>query len=546
MTEEEFFLSSHPASLEEPQRLGMVVSGSLSEGLEVKLDGSVSVEAVRSGRLVAVQGQNQRFLGQITDVRLAAIDRLLTVTPPDVADPFIAQVVTGTSTYGILKVIQSLALSSSGIEEAKTIPGHFSAVTEASAADVEMAYGTEDARHFYIGNPLDMEVHLHLDLKRLVERSSGVFGKSGTGKTFLTRILLVGILQKADAVNLVFDMHDEYGWEGSQEGGARVKGLKQLFPDQVAVFTLDEESSRRRGVSTDFVVQIGYDEIEPEDMATLRETLNLTERGLDAIYELGEKYGRNWLNTFFQEDNRTLQEALGERAEVAIGTLRALRLSLNRLKSLHFLVPHAQDDSVKRVLTLLDARKNVVLEFGRYRDNSEAQVLVANLLTRRIHEHYVKRKESARGDQEGPVPLVITIEEAHKFLSPQVASQTTFGTIAREMRKYNVTLLVVDQRPSGIDPEVMSQIGTKLACLLDNEADIEAVLAGTPAKGELKKVLSKLGSKQQALVLGHAVPMPIAFDVRDYGTPQSYAELGFGSWELKQKAQSNISDLYGD
>jgi hypothetical protein len=74
--------------------------------------------------------------------------------------------------------------------------------------------------------------------------------------------------------------------------------------------------------------------------------------------------------------------------------------------------------------------------------------------------------------------LVITIEEAHKFLNPEVADKTIFGTIAREMRKYNVSLLVIDQRPSGINEEVMSQLGTKITCLLDNERDIDAVLAG--------------------------------------------------------------------
>ena len=44
--------------------------------------------------------------------------------------------------------------------------------------------------------------------------------------------------------------------------------------------------------------------------------------------------------------------------------------------------------------------------------------------------------------------------------------------------KYFVTLLVVDQRPSGIDPEVMSQIGTRITALLNDEKDIEAIFAG--------------------------------------------------------------------
>ncbi|MDP2948858.1 MAG: ATP-binding protein, partial [Chloroflexota bacterium] len=122
----------------------------------------------------------------------------------------------------------------------------------------------------------------------------------------------------------------------------------------------------------------------------------------------------------------------------------------------------------------------------------------------------------------------ITIEEAHKFLSPQVAGQTVFGQIAREMRKYNVTLLVIDQRPSGIDSEVMSQIGTKITCLLDNDADVDAVLAGVSEKRELKSVLARLESRQQALIFGHAVPMPVVVRTEEYGSEASYTRFSEG------------------
>ena len=89
-----------------------------------------------------------------------------------------------------------------------------------------------------------------------------------------------------------------------------------------------------------------------------------------------------------------------------------------------------------------------VLEFGRYGSDLTAYILVSNLLSRRIHNRYVALKEAAEGGSgRDPRPVVIVIEEAHKFLSPSIASQTIFGTIARELRKYNVTLMVIDQRP---------------------------------------------------------------------------------------------------
>ncbi len=345
-------------------------------------------------------------------------------------------------------------------------------------------------------------------------------------------------------MSLVFDMHSEYGWEGRSEEGGKVKSLKQLFGSKVAVFALDAESASRRKVATDFVVEIGYDEIEPEDIEMLRETLGLTEAAVQATYRLARKYGeRKWLEGFLAVEGREkineLANSLGEHE----ATMAALRRRLEALRRLRFLVPQVKDNAIQRILGYLERGINVVLEFGRY-DDITAYVLVANLLTRRIHAQYRERMERAMGeDKAKPRPLVITIEEAHKFLNPDVASQTIFGTIAREMRKYNVTLLVIDQRPSGIDDEVMSQIGTKITCLLDNERDIESVLTGVSGKSELKGVLSRLASKQQALIFGHAVPVPVVVRTREYGSPQSYKELGLReALELKKE---ETDDLWG-
>jgi hypothetical protein len=190
---------------------------------------------------------------------------------------------------------------------------------------------------------------------------------------------------------------------------------------------------------------------------------------------------------------------------------------------------------------------HVVLEFGRYGSDLAAYILVANLLTRRIYERYQKSTEAALGDHsKQPRPLVITIEEAHKFLNSGVASQTTFGNIAREMRKYNVTLLVVDQRPSGIDDEVMSQLGTKVTCLLDNDKDLEAVLTGISGSRKLRSVLARLESKRQALVFGHALPMPVVIQTREYGSAESYRTLGvYEASELKSQIDRETEELFG-
>jgi DNA helicase HerA-like ATPase len=83
-------------------------------------------------------------------------------------------------------------------------------------------------------------------------------------------------------------------------------------------------------------------------------------------------------------------------------------------------------------MQMLARGQSVVLEFGRYGTSLEAYILVANYLTRRIHEQYVDHMERALGDRaQEPRQLLIVIEEAHKFLDPRIADQTIFGIIAR-------------------------------------------------------------------------------------------------------------------
>jgi DNA helicase HerA-like ATPase len=531
-------------------RLGIVINASLERGAEIRLDAPVSVEDMVVGRYVTIQGQKRRFFGMITDVSLKFTDDRLSLSPPDVTDPFIAEVLAGTSTFGTIHVTPMLTISDNaqsileGPQPVKTIPAHFSPVHLASEQDIERVFGEENEERFNIGNPLDMETKLCLNLEEFARRSNGIFGKSGTGKTFLTRILLIGMLQKSKAVNLIFDMHNEYGWSGTSEGGPPVKGLKQLFSSRVAVFTLDEESSKRRKVSTDFTVNIGYDEITPEDIAVLRPTLNLTELAVEAAYQLRKIFGKSWLRQTLELGEEEMAERIKE-ANIHESSLQSLKRGLGTIGRLGFVRKDAPEDAVKRILDYLQSGKDVVLEFGRYREIN-AYLLVANMLSRRIYARYQQQTEeaiAAGDDALKPRPLVITIEEAHKFLNPEVADKTIFGTIAREMRKYNVTLLVIDQRPSGISEDVMSQLGTKITCLLDNDRDIDSVLAGVSGKSELKAVLSRLAPKQQALIFGHAVPMPVAFQPVPYDT-KFYARFTPGEKKTGEPTDKDIEKLW--
>ena len=325
--------------------LGSVIQGSLSKGLEVRLHADVSVEEMRVGKFLVVHGTRSRFFCMLTDVALGTGSQRILANPPDPTDTFLQEILAGSGTFGTLELSPMLMINddpsqrqlAQAIEETqskitqskaakakknkttqaaasyqantnadiellpvKTIPSHFSQVYDASERDFRAVFGWEDdplRRNFAIGEPIDMPVPVCIDLDRFVERSNGVFGKSGTGKSFLTRLLLAGVVKKQAAVNLIFDMHSEYGWEATREGKSfsTVKGLAQLFPGKVEIFTLDAESTRRRGVGNALDFYLGYDQIEVEDLALVRGELNLSETSLENAVILRNEFGKGWI-----------------------------------------------------------------------------------------------------------------------------------------------------------------------------------------------------------------------------------------------------------
>jgi DNA helicase HerA-like ATPase len=555
----DFLLSNRSPLLR--NRLGLVIGGSLSQGLDVKLEvedlsrgvplGS-RLEGIAVGKYVVIDGSTRQFFSIVTDIALDHTTPDLLKSPPPADDDFAKQVYGAELAFGRLQVAPMLVFDQGDDKPrpVKTIPTHFAPVYEATEDDVNRVFGQEDDEHFHIGTPLDMErVKVNLDLKRFVERSSGVFGKSGTGKSFITRTILGGIVRADVASCLIFDMHNDYGWSVRDEHGREFKGLRQLFDtSRVQVITLDPETSRHRGSKTDGTLQIGWDQIEPEDVEMLQDILGLSDVQVGSLYYLHRKLRKDWIAELLREDDNNAITEIEESEKIQKGTLRAIQRKFEFFRRFGFMRETTPpDDLVEYIFNALNRGISIVLEFGVYGNTLAAYVLVANYLTRRIHAKYVDKKNKAAGRQgEEPKPLIITIEEAHKFLDPEIAQHTIFGNIARELRKYNVTLLIVDQRPSGIDEEVMSQIGTRVTCLLDNEADIRAVFSGVSGANQLREVLSRLDTQQQALILGHAVPMPVVVKTREYG-PELYKALGLADEAAaKAKRKKDSAALWGE
>ncbi len=107
-------------------------------------------------------------------------------------------------------------------------------------------------------------------------------------------------------------------------------------------------------------------------------------------------------------------------------------------------------------------------------------------------------------------PLLLVLEEAHAYLSKENSGPAADAVkqIAKEGRKYGVGLMLVSQRPSEIDPTILSQCGTIFAMRLANEIDRGHVVGA--ASDNLKGLFSMLPVLRtgEAIIVGEAVSLP--------------------------------------
>jgi DNA helicase HerA-like ATPase len=115
---------------------------------------------------------------------------------------------------------------------------------------------------------------------------------------------------------------------------------------------------------------------------------------------------------------------------------------------------------------------------------------------------------------EGAAPMLLVCEEAHRYAPTGhsdefMPTRQALSRIAKEGRKYGVSLALITQRPSELDPTILSQCSTVIAMRLSTERDQAVVRANTHECAlDLLDFLPLLGDRE-AIVLGQGVAMPM-------------------------------------
>ena len=537
-------------------QIGYLVGGGLKENFRVRL--TVSSQEIQEGAFVVIQSGDWNYYGIVTDIQLGATDPRFADEQTEVRFPAqIAKALHGQTLYANLEVLPNLMLEigpepgtpeykqwrgkiDAGLAEqprilpVKNVPPHHAQVYLAGEGDIGEIFGKPDEEgNFIIGYTREQGHPVCVNLEKFVQRSSGVFGATGTGKSFLTRLVLAGLMHYGKASVLVLDMHNEYGFDDiASDTKNAVTGLKTKFKSRVNVVGLGAGATIR-GQVPDFNLEIAMSDISSSDIEMLTRELNLKETTPTTLNALYTSFRDGWFQRFksMNRDEVEIEDEKGKMKRAPhpdsvaawadanganVMAAEALHDKLRRLFNKPYIVEKPAADSVAQIIAALEGGKHVVLSYGEHESDLD-YLLVSNLLTRKIRNAWERKTNEFRthGKAE-PRQLIIVVEEAHKLLNREMAAQTTFATIARELRKYYVTLLIVDQRPSQIYDEVMSQLGTRISGWLGDEDDIHAVLSGLAGRDVLRGMLTHLQQREEVLLLGGSFMMPLPVRSRRY------------------------------
>ena len=151
-------------------------------------------------------------------------------------------------------------------------------------------------------------------------------------------------------------------------------------------------------------------------------------------------------------------------------------------------------------------------------------------------------------------PTLLVLEEAHHYLrsisgeDESTSDALAYERLAKEGRKFGLSLWVSTQRPSEISSTVLSQCGTWVCFRVTGTADTNAISAATEWLD--KRELSAISGlpRQQALFFGAGVPLPTRIIIpKAHPKPRSH-DPQYARWnqqstpQLEQKADNPVTE----
>ncbi|WP_082738017.1 MULTISPECIES: ATP-binding protein [unclassified Sphingomonas] len=389
------------------------------------------------------------------------------------------------------------------------VPG--TPVFPVSTADLKQIYAADDRAHIEVGNVYptrDIRAALYID--SMLGKHFALLGSTGTGKSTAAALILHRICERAPQGHVVMiDPHGEYSAAFKTNGALfDVSNLAMPywlmnFEEHCEVFLTSDGSDRQ--VDADILARCILMAKQKNRLAT----------------EFGKLTVDAPIPYLLSDLTQILQLEMGK-MDKATDTAPYLRLKgkIDEIKAdpryafmfSGMLVSDTMASFIARIFRLPgDGKPISIIDVSGV--PSEITSVVVAVLSRMVFDYAIW----SRGEAQRPILLVC--EEAHRYVpNERNADGSSVGRIlsriAKEGRKYGVSLGLITQRPSDLAEGVLSQCGTIIAMRLNNDRDQAFVRAAMPegARGFLDAIPALRNRECIMVGEGVATPVRVAFD----------------------------------
>jgi DNA helicase HerA-like ATPase len=373
-------------------------------------------------------------------------------------------------------------------------------------------FAPDERPHIQIGTVHPSgQIPAALCIDTLLGRHFAVLGSTGTGKSSATALILHRICDAAAHGHIVMiDPHGEYG---------------SSFKDKAALFDVTNLAIPYWLMNLDEHAEILLNssgterQVDRDALAKCLLAARAKNRGAEGAARLTVDSPVPYL---LSDLGAVLTAEMGKLDKGGIGAAPYMRIKarLDEIKAdpryafmfSGMMAGDTMADVLARLLRLPgDGKPLAIVDLSGV--PSEVTAVVVALLARLIFDHAIW----SRGAEQHPILLVC--EEAHRYIpaGSTAPARAVLERIAKEGRKYGVSLGLVTQRPSDLAEGVLSQCGTIIAMRLNNERDQSFVRSAVPegARGMIDAIPAL--RNREAIMVGEGVPIPIrvSFDPLD-------------------------------
>ncbi|MCM8731289.1 ATP-binding protein [Hephaestia sp. GCM10023244] len=403
-------------------------------------------------------------------------------------------------------------------------------VFPAATADLEQIYAADDRANIDIGivyPTRDIRAALYIDA--MLGKHFALLGSTGTGKSTAAALILHRICERAPQGHIVMiDPHGEYGAAFKTTGAIYDVGNLQMpywlmnFEEHCEVFLTSHGADRQ--LDADILAKC---------LLAARAKGRIGQEIAKLTVDAPVPYLLSDLTNIIQ-----LEMGKMDRAGDTAPYLR-LKTKIDEIKAdprygfmfSGMLVADTMADFIGRVFRLPgDGKPISIIDVSGV--PSEITSVVVSVLARMVFDFAIwSRNEPQR-------PILLVCEEAHRYIpSGNDAEASSVGRIlsriAKEGRKYGVSLGLITQRPSDLAEGVLSQCGTIISMRLNNDRDQAFVRAAMPegARGFLDSIPALRNRECVICGEGVAIPIRVGFDsLEEHKRPASSDPLFSELW----------------